>query len=468
LRPRGKLPTPSTHTGEEPIRMAHAEDDTAPMGPRIYNLFPTLLGPLPRWHERLPAIAEMGFDWIFLNPIHQPGASGSLYSIKDMRELHPLLRPAGADPSDDDAALRAFFAAAQDAGIRVMLDLVINHTARDGVLVDEHPEWFAHDGHGNIRSPSVADLDNPDQVTVWEDLAELDYTERPAREALLTHWEDTIRCYLALGIHGFRCDAAYKLPGEVWKRLIDAARARVPDVRFFAETLGAPQHAIEQLRGAGFDYQFNSSKWWDFRAGWLLDQYDKLRDLAPSIAFPESHDTVRRAAEGDGSARESRFWYLFAAVFSSGVMMPIGYELGFAKALHVVETTPEDWDAGCAESCFDISAYIGRVNAMKAATPVLNEEGPQARVTDPNETLVGLARRSEHGGARSLALINPDPEQTVPYGTEALAGLLGTDAAKIHEITPAKPGGGEIDKTAWREAIDVPVPPRSIRVFVTG
>ena len=448
--------------------MATGNDGTAPTGPRIYNLFPTLLGPLPRWHERLPAIADMGFDWIFLNPIHQPGASGSLYAIKNTRELHPLLRPDGADPADDDAALTAFFAAAEEAGIRVMLDLVINHTARDGVLVEEHPEWFAQDDDGEIRSPSVADLDDPEQITVWEDLAELDYSERPERESLLTHWEEVIHRYLALGIHGFRCDAAYKLPGVVWRRLIGTARAEVPDVRFFAETLGAPQHEIEQLRGAGFDYQFNSAKWWDFRGEWLLDQYARLRDLAPSVAFPESHDTARLAAEGDGSARESRFWYLFAAVFATGVMLPIGYERGFTRPLHVVDTTPADWEAGLAASCFDISGYIGRVNAMKAATPVLNEEGPQERVTDPNEPLVGLLRRSQQGAARSLALINPDPEAAQTYGPVDLAALLDAEPADIREITPAVKPDTATDEATWREANDLRVAPRSIRVFVTG
>jgi starch synthase (maltosyl-transferring) len=445
-------------------------NNEAPAGPRIYNLFPTLLGPVLRWHERLPAIADMGFDWIFLNPLHLPGSSGSLYSIKDTRRLHPLLRPEGTPDTEaaGDALLRDFCTAASEAGIRVMLDLVINHSARDGVLVAEHPEWFAQDDDGNIVSPSVADLDDPDHVTVWEDLAELDYSERPEREAMLAHWEDLIRRYLAIGLHGFRCDAAYKLPGAVWKRLIDAARAEDPDARFFAETLGAPQQEIEQLGGAGFDYQFNSAKWWDFRQGWLLDQYTSLRHLAPSIAFPESHDTERLAAETGGDARESRFRYLFAAVFSTGVMMPIGYELGFSRPLHVVETTPEDWDAGLAEAPFDISAYIGQVNAMKAATPVLNEEGPQERVTDDEAPLVGLRRHSEQSGQRSLALINADPDNPEPFGTEDLVGLLGAKANTVREITPALQASASAPthETAWHAEDEVRVPPRSIRVFV--
>jgi starch synthase (maltosyl-transferring) len=445
-------------------------DHRRPQGPRIYNLFPTLLGPVPRWRERLPAISGMGFDWIFLNPVHLPGASGSLYSIKDTGRLHPLLLGDRKD-ADGDGLLRDFCAAAGDAGIRVMLDLVINHSARDGVLVDEHPDWFTHDGEGGIQSPSVADLDDPQQVTVWKDLAELDYSERPERKAMLKHWEGVIRHYLGLGFAGFRCDAAYKVPGEVWRRLIDAARTKAPEARFFAETLGAPPGEIDQLRGAGFDYQFNSAKWWDFRQGWLLDQYESFRDLAPSIAFPESHDTERLAAETGGDARESRFLYLFAALFSTGVMMPIGYELGFQRPLHVVETGPDDWDAGLAESPFDISDDIARVNAMKAAAPVLNEEGPQERVTDPNQPLVGLLRRARQGSDRSLALINPDPEIAQPYGAGTVAEQLGAAPEDIREITPAEDDANDeaaADEGAWHADGEVSVPPRSIRVFVAG
>lgn len=442
----------------------------APAGPRIYNLFPTLLGAVPNWHERLPAIADMGFDWIFLNPVHLPGASGSLYSIKDPGSLNPRLRPQRQSKrgQDDDSLLSDFCTAAQEAGLRVMLDLVINHSAKDSVLVENNPEWFARDEHGQVRSPFVRDLDNPDHVTVWEDLAELDYSKRPAREDMLRFWDDLISRYLALGVGGFRCDAAYKLQGDIWQRVISNARKRDPAACFFAETLGAPEEAVEQLRGAGFDFLFNSAKWWDFRAGWLLDQYQRFRELAPSIAFPESHDTERLAAESNGNARESRFKYLFAAVFSAGVMMPIGYELGFRRPLHVVHTTRDDWDAGLAESPFDISGYIGRVNAMKAATPVLCEEGPQERVTDPNEPLVGLLRRATDSPQRSLVLINPDPHHGQSHGVRRLADALGCAPGDIREITPAVDADDAGPSEDLADRNDIQVAPRSVRVFVSG
>ena len=433
-----------------------SEQNQPHQGPRIYNLFPTLLGPIERWHEQLPAIADMGFNWIFVNPFHLPGASGSLYAIKDYRQLNPALAGDG-DKSPEDR-LRAFTAAAAHQGLRVMVDLVINHTARDSVLVAEHPDWYVRDKKGEVRSPSATDLDDPSKVTIWKDLAELDYAERPARAEMLDYWHQLLRRYAELGFHGFRCDAAYKLPGEVWQQLTATARDADAGTRFFAETLGAPIDDIMQLRPAGFDYFFNSAKWWNFREGWLLEQYEQFRHLAPSIAFPESHDTKRLAAESGGDERESRFRYLFAAVFSTGVMMPIGYELGFRRPLHVVKTRPEHWE----KTRFDIRGFIGRVNAMKAATPVLNEEGPQRRFTEPKARLVGLLRSLGQQAQRSAVLINPDADHGGRYGRAALASALDCDSGALREITPRD--DGEAQPRANTGMIDVP--PRSIRVFV--
>ena len=70
-------------------------------GPRIYNLFPTLLGPAEAWEEYLPRIAEMGFDWVFLNPFHYPGFSGSLYAVQDSYRLHPLARGDSDESADE-------------------------------------------------------------------------------------------------------------------------------------------------------------------------------------------------------------------------------------------------------------------------------------------------------------------------------------------------------------------------------
>src|SRR3974377_562337 len=72
-------------------------------GLRIYNLFPTLAGPVRDWAEHLPRIAGMGFNAVYINPFHYPGFSGSIYAVKDYYHLNPRFR--GQEPGEDDDAL---------------------------------------------------------------------------------------------------------------------------------------------------------------------------------------------------------------------------------------------------------------------------------------------------------------------------------------------------------------------------
>ena len=176
------------------------------------------------------------------------------------------------------------------------MDLVVNHTAKDSELAARRPQWFARDANGEVLSPFAVDPDNPELKTVWGDLAELDYRP-PQRDEIVAYFEELVRHYVGLGFGGFRCDAAYKVPAEAWRRLIGAAKAADPEVVFCAENLGAREEEVLALAAAGFDYLFNSLKWWDFESPWLLDQYEKYRHIAPSIAFPESHDTERLVTE---------------------------------------------------------------------------------------------------------------------------------------------------------------------------
>ena len=124
-------------------------------GPRIYNLFPRLAGPIGAWQRHLGRIAEMGFDWIFVNPFHYPGFSGSLYAVKDYYRLNPMLR--GEARGSDDAVLGAFVEQAAGHGLAVMMDVVLNHTAKDSLLAEQHPDWFRRAADGTLESPGAVD-----------------------------------------------------------------------------------------------------------------------------------------------------------------------------------------------------------------------------------------------------------------------------------------------------------------------
>ena len=432
------------------------------MAPRLYNLFPLLAGPVEDWHAHLPRIAAMGFDWIYLNPFHEPGGSGSLYAIRDYARLHPVLQGQGGPVAADQIA--RFAAAARDHGVRVMADLVINHTANDALLVETSPHWYRREDDGALYAPRAVDPDDPSNVTIWGDLAEIDYHRDDLRTEQIAYWSGLVQGYLDQGISGFRCDAAYQVPAEVWRPLIDVARNTAPDVVFAAETLGCAVEQVRLLAEAGFDFLFNSSKWWDFEAPWLLAQYEEFRHIAPSIAFPESHDTPRLVTElGDADLvmveRTYRLRHLFATVFSTGVMMPIGYEYGADAPLHVVDSRPEQWKALARRPRFDLSGFIADCNQLKARVPALGVEGPQRVVSPPGDPVVVLLRlEGAPDGSAVLTLINPGSEGPQACDLDTL-DLAADMRAGLMEVTPGATGGPLPDGGT------VTVGPTEMRVF---
>uniref|UniRef100_A0A7C3SL85 Alpha-amylase n=1 Tax=Desulfobacca acetoxidans TaxID=60893 RepID=A0A7C3SL85_9BACT len=400
-----------------------------PAAALIYNLFPLLVGPIPRWEEHLDRIAAMGFNWVFLNPLHPPGLSGSLYAVKDYFSINPQFWPeSGEDP---EVALVRFIKKAEQRGLKVMLDLVINHTAIDSPLVKEHPEWYAKNEDGSIKHPGAIDPGDATKVTVWGDLAELAYWPVPDPEGLLNFWAAVLSKYLSWGFRGFRADAAYKIPGWFWRPIIEGARGRDPELQFFAETLGCRLEELAQLADAGFDYICNSSKWWDFQAEWCLEQYNRFRHLAPSISFPETHDTERVAAESGSNPAVARQRYLFAAFFSTGLMIPVGFEFGFKKRLHVVKTRPEDWET----PTYDLTDFITRVNRLKLGCPVLVEEGPVTRLSPRKRPVVVLLKSRDQGKGRVVAVINASPK-VQKANLQKILDFLGEPETAWQDLTP--------------------------------
>ena len=373
------------------------------MVPIIYNLFPTLVGPVDGWITHAERARAMGFNWVYVNPFCYPGFSGSLYAIKEHDRLHPALEPRSGERGID--ALPDAVRAIRAMGLGVMIDLVVNHTAKDSPLVTRHPTWFRWASDGRLVSPLAVDPADTRKVVVWGDLAQVDNAGSPDREALWRFWEGLVDRALDLGITGFRGDAAYKVPAPLWRRLAARAKAREPGALFVAETLGCTPEEVAALGGVGFDYFYNSSKWWDLVAPWCLEQHERFRTVAPSIAFPESHDTPRLAAETGGSEAIQRQRYALAALFSAGVQMTVGYEFGFQRPLDVVKTRPTDWE----EPRFDLAPFLRLVNGLKAAHPLLRGEGVLRRLDWGGSAVTVLRRWSDEAGThRGVLVVNRD------------------------------------------------------------
>ena len=91
-----------------------------------------------------------------------------------------------------------------------------------------------------------------------------------------------------VGVSGFRCRHAHRLEAGAWSALFDDLRRDAPGLAFVGDAVGAPIDDLLALEPAGFDLLFNSACWWDFKAPWALEQYDRLRRFARTVTFPES------------------------------------------------------------------------------------------------------------------------------------------------------------------------------------
>lgn len=379
---------------------------------KIYNLYPKLVGKMEDWISHFDRIKDMEFDWIYLNPINVPGFSGSDYAIKDYYLYHPLFIKGWPVHGDDytnealekgrvtgNALLKKVTSEAEKRGMKVMLDLVINHTAIDSPLTTAKPEWYKRDNTGKIKNPGAKDGTN---WVTWGDLADIDNLNSSDRANLWEYWLDMIVHYCDLGIRGFRCDAAYHVPNELWEYLISKVRKKYPDVVFVAETLGCTPKELISVAGTGFNQVMNSFKWWDYKENWFLKDYKKWAGKYPSITFPENHDTPRYFVEVNGNKDLAIAKYAIEAYFCSSIAITIGFEYGFKRQIDVVKTTPE-WQEN---PNYDISKEIKTINKIKSEYTILQEDNMIHMYNFYNDELFGFTKESKDGKEKIFTIFN--------------------------------------------------------------
>ncbi|MFM8331967.1 MAG: alpha-amylase family glycosyl hydrolase, partial [Candidatus Methylumidiphilus sp.] len=348
--------------------------------------------------------------------------------IKDYFAINPALCSRGAKSPEDQ--VRAVAAEAEKLGLRLMIDLVINHCAYDSALLKQHPEWFVKE-NGRIANPFCV---HDGQKVVWGDLAQFDHHHSADQEGLFKYCREIVEYLLGLGFKGFRCDAAYQIPSAFWRRLIEDVRRSHPDAVFVAETLGCSPEQTRQTAQAGFNAVFNSSKWWDFESPWLMEQYHLTRAHAPSISFAESHDTPRLFAEQHGNVEAMKQRYLFSALFSAGVMMPMGFEFGFGKQLHVVDTKPSDWE----QTGVDLTDFIREVNQIKRSYQVFQEESITEMWGCSNPAVLVMWKASAQDSSQALVILNKDVWNRQHFSTDNLQNYV-QHATMLVDVSPQWP-----------------------------
>ena len=338
-----------------------------------YNLFPPLLGHIKNWYSHIDRIKDMGFEWVYINPITYTGFSGSLYATKYYYQYNPAFFTSSSQ-NIAEKELKDFLAYCSSKDIKVMIDLVINHSSKDCDLTKEHFEWYQTKDNAlvspgawdngkwiewgdlavfnNKRDPNEKDEEEEKTSDEKEKVKIIENTE--ILNPIWYYWNDLIKHNLDLGFKGFRCDAAYKVPEELWRYLISNAKKIDNETIFFAESLGCSMEDTEKLIDAGFDYVASSAKWWDYEGEWFIEQYDLARKKCLQIAFPSNHDTRRLISEYDGNIWRLKQTFLFTAIVCDMWMITTGDEYGFVKRCNVVGGNENDYE----NINYDLSEYI--------------------------------------------------------------------------------------------------------------
>jgi starch synthase (maltosyl-transferring) len=231
--------------------------------------------------ERLPAVAAMGFDVLYLPPIHPIGTTfrkgpnntldpgpddpGSPWAIGSAAGGHDAIHPDLGTVED----FRTFVQRANELGLQIALDLALQ-CSPDHPWVTQHPEWFIQRADG-----SVAYAENPPKK--YQDIYPVYFDADP--DGLHVEVMRIVRHWIALGVRIFRVDNPHTKPVAFWERLITEVNTTDPDVIFLAEAFTRP--AMMKLLGeVGFQQSYTYFTWRNQK--WELEEY--VRELAGPTA----------------------------------------------------------------------------------------------------------------------------------------------------------------------------------------
>ena len=397
---------------------------------------------------RLEPIADLGFDVVYLPPVHPigttarkgpnnglhagPGDPGSPWAIGSPEGGHDALHPGlGTMPEFD-----AFVARTRELGMEVALDFALQ-TSPDHPWVSKHPEWFTTKADG-----SIAYAENPPKK--YQDIYPLNFDNDP--EGLYAEALRVLRHWMAHGVRIFRVDNPHTKPLPFWERLLAEVARTDPDVLFLAEAFTRPamMHALATI---GFHQSYTYFTWRNNAAE--ITEY--LLELAgPAAAymrpnfFTNTPDILHEYLQ-QGGPPAFKIRAVLAAMLSPSWGIYSGYELcenapirpGSEEYLNSEKYAyrPRDW-AEAEIAPHGIAPYIRQLNAIRKAHPALHwlRNLRFHHVDQPD--LICFSKRLPPDGDTVLVVVNLDPHQPheatvwldlAALGMDGHAGFVVTD-----------------------------------------
>jgi starch synthase (maltosyl-transferring) len=335
--------------------------------------------------KRLPAIAEMGFDIVYLPPIHPIGRSfrkgpnntlnaaphdpGSPWAIGSAEGGHDAVHPGLGTLEDFDA----FVAYTKDLGMEIALDLALQ-CSPDHPWVTEHPEWFTTRADGTI-----AHAENPPKK--YQDIYPLNFDNDP--EGIYSEVQRIVRHWMDHGVRVFRVDNPHTKPVRFWERLLGDIAETDPDVIFLAEAFTRPA-MMRTLAKVGFHQSYTYFTWRNSKQEIEDYLHELSRDTAAFLRpnfFVNTPDILHEYLQHGGPAA-FMVRATLAALLSPAWGMYSGYELCENVAIRPgseeyrdsekYQYRPRDWAVAESEGR-SLEPFIATLNAFRRNHPALHE-----------------------------------------------------------------------------------------------
>lgn len=410
-----------------------------------YELFPRSAGSDPSRSgtfgdviERLPDLAAMGFDVLYLPPIHPigrthrkgrnnalaaaPSDPGSPWAIGGPEGGHTAIEPGLGSHAD----FRRLVGHARRFGIEIALDLALQ-ASPDHPWVTEHPEWFRHRPDGTIKY-----AENPPKK--YQDIYPFDFESPSGWEALWREVTNVVFFWIGEGVRIFRVDNPHTKPFPLWERLIADVRSAHPDVLFLAEAFTRPK-PMRYLAKLGFSQSYTYFTWRNSRAE-IADYFTELvateaREYFRPNLFVNTPDILPHYLQ-EGTRAAFAIRLILAATLGATYGIYSGFELCEHRAVPGTEEyldsekyqfRPRNWDQPG-----NIKELVARVNQARRENAALHSNDSLRFHPCDNDRLICYSKASPDGENRLLMVVNLDPRQVqegqvrVPIAEIGLAG----------------------------------------------
>ena len=390
-----------------------------------YEMFPRSAGPDPtrsatfrEAEARLPEIAAMGFNVLYLPPIHPIGKSfrkgpnntlaagpndpGSPWAIGSEAGGHKAVDP-GLGTLED---FKHFVAAAERQGLEVALDLAFQ-CSPDHPYVKAHPEWFRHRPDGTIKY-----AENPPKK--YQDIYPLNF-ECEEWKALWLELKSVVEFWIAQGVKIFRVDNPHTKPLRFWEWLIGEIQRAHPEVIFLSEAFTRPKVMYALAKG-GFTQSYTYFTWRNTQQE--LTEYlteltqTEVRDFFRPNFFANTPDILHEYLQ-TGGRPAFQIRLILAATLAASYGIYSGFELCENRAVHGTEEYLDsekyqvrawDWDRPG-----HIKEVIARVNRIRQNNPALQFNDRLRFYPVNNDQLICYAKTTEDLSNVILAAVNLDP-----------------------------------------------------------